>query len=99
MLPCFEPVRQTTVNIVGHTEEVRDAFALNAIAGAVMGASLKTTEAGIPPIAKLKAGAFTAFKLTPTSLYMAVYSHPKRGEYEELFESVESFELQDIGKH
>ncbi|CAN5398499.1 hypothetical protein BH09PAT4_BH09PAT4_00440 [soil metagenome] len=96
MLTCFEATTQTTVNILGHAKETRDAFEVNAIAGAVMGASLKTTKAGIPPISKLKAGAFTAFKITPTSLHMAVYGRSERGGHGDLLQSVESFELQNV---
>lgn len=79
-LTCFDAPSQTTVNIRGNVEEVNSSFELNAIAEAIMAASLKTTDASAPPITKIKAGDFVAFKLTPTSIYMATYDGSNRSE-------------------
>jgi hypothetical protein len=47
---------------------------------------MKTSEAGIPPIVKLSAGDFSAFKLRPVQARMAVYNRPDPGSYDEVFE-------------
>jgi len=93
-LTCFEASTQTTVTVVGKVEEVKESFDINAIAGAIVSASLKTTDDGVPPITKLKAGDFTAFVIRPEQLHMVAYNHAesKKG-YDELFETMESFEL------
>lgn len=93
MLTCFDPATQTTASIIGKATEVQDHFELNAIAGAIMSASLKTTEAGTPPITKLKAGSYAAFTIQPEKLHMVTYNSPGRKGYDELFETVQSFEL------
>lgn len=93
MLTVFEPKTQTTAQINGLAIETTDSYEINAIAGAIQAASLKTSDAGMPPIAKLDAGDYVAFKIKPVQISMAVYSRPDPGDYSELFESIESYEL------
>jgi hypothetical protein len=49
----------------------------------------------LPPILKLQAGSFTTFAVTPASIRMAVYARPDPGDYNQLFESIESFEISE----
>ena len=93
MLTCFDAATQTTASLVGMAREVQEHFELNAIAGAIMSASLKTTEVGVPPITKLKAGSYTAFIIKPEKLHLVVFNRPGKKGYEELFETSKSFEL------
>lgn len=79
-LTAFDAASQTTVNIAGSAKEIGDSFELNAIAEAIMAASLKMTAASVPPITKIKAGDFVAFKVKPTSIYMATYNGSERSE-------------------
>jgi len=87
------PQTQTIAQISGDAVEIRDSYEINVVAGAILGASLKTSEAGVPPITKLEAGRYVAFKLAPVQIRMAVYARPDPGDYSDLFESIESFEL------
>ena len=95
MLTVFDSQAQTTAQISGDAVEIRDSYEINVVAGAILGASLKTSEAGVPPITKLEAGRYVAFKLAPVQIRMAVYARPDPGDYSDLFESIESFELNE----
>lgn len=91
MLTVFEPLTQTTVQVTGVAKEVKNGSAMNGIAARVLGTSLKTSKAGLTPLSKLEAGSFVAFTIEPVQVRMAVYARPKPGEYNELFETIESF--------
>jgi uncharacterized protein YhbP (UPF0306 family) len=93
MLTVFEPHSQTTAQVIGRAVEVTDSSKVNGIAGSVLGASLKTTTSGLLPITKLDAGTYSAFKVEPVQIRMAVYATSEQGDYEGIFESLESFEL------
>lgn len=94
MLSVFEKSSQSVVQVTGKAEEIKDKVELNSIAGKVFGASKRINKTGIMPIAKLEAGSYTGFKIKPQQARMAVYSRPDPGEYEEMFESIESFDLE-----
>lgn len=92
-LTVFEPKSQTTAQVIGEAVEIKDSYDINAIAGAILAASMKTSEGGLPPITKLSAGDFVGFKIVPDQIRMAVFGRPDPGDYSELFETIESFEL------
>lgn len=94
-LTVFEPASQTTAQITGRASEITNNDKINSIASNVLRISLKTSEAGIPPITKLEAGGYNAFKIDPVQITMAVYSKPGSGGYTELFDTIESFKLTD----
>lgn len=94
MLTVFESSTQTTVQIEGVATEITDSVDVNAVAGSVLSACLKTTKSGRVPITSLQAGSYVAFRIKPLLIRMAVYSEPKYGDYAELFDSVESFDLE-----
>lgn len=93
MLTVFEPITQTTAQITGVATELTDPAAIAAVAGEVFEVSLKTSSAGPPPISKLQAGSYVAYMVEPAQIRMATYANPDRGNYTDLFESIESFEL------
>lgn len=93
MLTVFEPITQTTAQITGTATALTEPAAIAAVAGEVLEVSLKTSSAGPPPIAKLQAGSYVAYTITPVQIRMATYGDPGRGNYSDLFESIESFEL------
>lgn len=95
MLTVFEPETQATVQVTGVAEEVQDNYELSGIAGTIMGISMNTSEAGVPPLSKLDAGMYTAFKILPMQIRMAVYARPDSGGYDDIFDSIESFELSE----
>lgn len=93
MLTVFEPETQATVQITGIAEQIKDSYIVNAIAGTILGISLKTSEYGMPPVAKLEAGPYIGYQIVLKQARMAVYARPDPGKHDELFESIESFEL------
>jgi general stress protein 26 len=95
MLTVFEPFTQTTVQLTGTAKEVKNDLVVEEIADKVLVMSLKTSDAEMPPLSKLQAGTYVAFKIKPVQVRMAVYARPDSGNYNELFESVESFGHED----
>lgn len=93
MLIVHEPVSQSVAQVIGKTFEIKDSYEVNRVAQRIFEISLRTSEAGVPPINKLHAGAYTAFLITPLQIRMAVYERPDDGDYGHIFESIESFEL------
>lgn len=93
MLVVFEPSSQTVAQIVGRAELVQENYLVNKIAAAVFMTSIKTSQGGVPPIAKLEAGEYVGFKIKPDQIRMASYVRPDSGSYDKIFESIESFEL------
>jgi general stress protein 26 len=92
MLTVFEPRTQTTVQLTGKAKEITDRYEINVVAETNMQASIKTSTAGMPPILKLKAGQYVAFRIYPEQINMAVYAHADSGDYSQLFETLENFE-------
>jgi hypothetical protein len=93
MLTVYEPGTQTCVQVTGKTTELRGSTEINAIAGAILGASLKTSRAGIPPISKIEAGPYVGFEIEPLQLRMAAYGKQDPGQYEARYEMLEAHEV------
>lgn len=79
MLTVFEAATQATVQITGRAEELLDSYEVNGIAGTILGISMSTSDSGVPPISKLDAGEYTAFRIRPVQVRMAVYARPDSG--------------------
>ena len=94
-LTIFDPKTQAVVQISGQATEITDSYIVNSVAGSVLGVTQRANQPGPTPLSKLDAGFYTAFDITPTQVRMAVYTRPDPGDYDDLFESVESFELID----
>ena len=95
MLTVFEPLTQSTIQFEGTAIEREGQNATNEVATSLFDTPLATSDSGLPPLAKLQAGAFTTFRVIPILIRMAIYARPETGDYNELFESIESFELND----
>lgn len=93
VLVVFDAVSQTVGQVIGKAVEIKDGYDINTVAAAVFMTSLKTSEGGLPPIAKLKAGEYAAFEIVPKQIRMASYARPDSGDYDKIFDSIESFEL------
>lgn len=91
MFTVFSARTQTTAQIEGRAVEIDDRDHLNQLATALFGKA--HAESGLPPIMKLQAGTFTSFQITPAQIRIARYSRPQAGSHHELFESIESFDL------
>ncbi len=93
MLVTYEPLSQTVAQIIGKAKEITEANSINAVANTVFRTSMKMSRGGIVPIPKLEDGDYVAFKIIPVQIRLASYERPDSGEYSDIFESLESFEL------
>jgi hypothetical protein len=96
MLTIYEALTQTTVQLIGKAIEVTDSYEINEIAEINLRASMKTSDRGVPAILKLEAGAYVAFRIHPHQVRKAVYGHSGPGNYTELFETIDSFDLTEF---
>jgi general stress protein 26 len=94
-LTVFNPEIQGTLQVSGKVREITDKRRVNVIAGRIWGDTLQLSEAGVPPIVKLDAGDFAGFDILPYQMRMAVYARPDSGTYNDLFESIESFDWEN----
>ena len=95
MLTVFDAASQTTVQVSGEAYEITGRDDLEKTVKNILVKNRQLQGKGLMPIAKLQAGEFTAFRIRPAQMRMAIYTHAQPGDYGELFESVESFDLRD----
>ncbi len=95
MLVVFEQAGQKVAQITGKAKEIKDSYEINAVAADIFKTSLDTSKSGMPPLVKLEAGAYTAFRITPDQIRMATFANPDSGDYENVFESIECFDLKE----
>lgn len=93
MLTVCQLQSQTTAQIIGTAHEIKDHNVISDITNKILAITLKTSRANLPPTAKLQAGPYAAFRIEPVQIRMAVYADADPGSYNELFESVESFDI------
>lgn len=98
-LVVFDAKSQTVAQVRGKAIEVDNSYDINAVAAAVFMTSIKTSDGGVPPIVKLEAGDYVAFTIKPDQIRMASYARPDSGDYDKIFESIESFELHDDAEY
>lgn len=86
VLVVYDAASQTTVQLTGIATEVKDLLDVNTIFTQTIYASIDTAEQVVPPLGKLlKDGEYAAYRLSPKQVHMAVFSHSKSGEYDDLF--------------
>lgn len=95
MMVVFEPPKQQVAQVIGKAKEVRDSYKINEVASDILRASLDS-DSGMPPVVKLDAGEYTAFRIIPDQIRMSSYSSPESGDYDNVVEAIESFDLKDI---
>lgn len=88
MLVVYEAKSQTTVQIMGVTQEITDEAEAHAAFRKMLESSMETSEAGLPPISKLYAGTYAALRLKPLQIRMAIFARPDPGGYD-MYESIE----------
>jgi general stress protein 26 len=86
VLVVFDEASQTTVQITGPASEISNEHETHKVFRNTLRASLHTSQSGIPPIAKLHAGDFIAYKIKPQEVRMAVYARPDKDGFERIFE-------------
>jgi general stress protein 26 len=88
-LVVYDPESQTTVQIIGSAAEMLKARDREAAFKNMMKSSMHTSETGIPPLFKLEAGMFVAYRLQPSRITAAVFARPDPGSYETLYEELD----------
>lgn len=88
MLVVYEAYSQTTTQISGIAEEVTDKDEATKIYSNTLRASMNTSEAGVPPISKLFAGNYVAYKIKPKQIRYAVFERPDPGSFD-LYETID----------
>ncbi|MDQ5885739.1 MAG: Pyridoxamine 5-phosphate oxidase family protein [Patescibacteria group bacterium] len=89
MFLVYDEKTQTTVQARVKAEDLSGSPEQTEIFRHTIEASMSTSDGGIPPISKLAAGDYTAFRLRPVHISMAVFGRPDAGDYDETFESVD----------
>lgn len=89
MIVIFEEHSQTTVRITGVAEQVKDEKEATKIFRSTLKAAIETSESGVPPVSKIYAGPYIAYRVQPSEIRMAVFIRPERGELEEMYEIIE----------
>lgn len=92
LLTVFDTKMQATAQITGIAKEYPGKHTIQHVADAIY-AKQGELHKGLPPIMKLQANAFTTFTIEPVQIRMALYMNSKPGSYEDMFTSVESFDL------
>ncbi len=95
MLTVFDPLTQATAQVTGVAVECEGDIRIHSVVMGILKGALRTSVSGVPPIAKLEAGEFTVFQIEPVQIRMATYDRLDSGRYEDLFESIESFNLKE----
>ena len=93
MLTVFEPHSQTAVQATGTATGITEHGVITRLAADITRICLDTGGSGLAPIAKLEVGRFAAFEINPVQIRMARYAAHDAGDYNDIFESVESFEV------
>lgn len=88
MLVVYEAESQTTVQVAGSVSKITDVTEANKVLSQVVHASMDTSKTDVPPILKLDEGEYITYRLTPTQVRMASFSHAKSGDYETLFKTI-----------
>lgn len=94
-LTVFNTRKQITTQVYGHAYELTESSDINTVAGAVLAAHLHLSDSGLPPLTQLQAGGYSAFAIKPDQIRMARYGHPTADDCDSIFESIESFELNE----
>lgn len=87
-LAVYEAVSQITVQLSGPVEEVSDVDELEHIVGEVVEIAASSSEGHRPPISKLDAGKYVAYRLRPSSVRMAEFVRAEYPPVDEIFEVV-----------
>lgn len=74
MLVAFEAKTQTNVQISGSAYEEKDGPSLQNIFKEILEVTRNTSNAEVPPISKLFAGAYVVYKIKPAQINYSVYN-------------------------
>lgn len=87
-LAVYEAASQTIVQITGEANDITDSEEAQDVFKATIESSMRTSLAGVPPVSKLQAGYYVAYRMKPKQIRMAVFSRP-RTESDELYKTID----------
>lgn len=87
-LVVYEAETQTTVQVKGAARKIEDPHDMNEVFIKVLNASLDASDTAVTPISQLREGNYITYRLKPKQIRMAVFSHPRIGQYEEIFKTI-----------
>jgi general stress protein 26 len=96
MLVVFDAEQQATLQLSGRAQEIDDTLKATEILHETMDDSLETSGRTIPPVAKLEAGDFVAYKIVPTDIKMAVFNSAEFRSYDEQFITLTAEDLKNL---
>lgn len=82
MLIAYEAFSQTTVQILGTAKEITNLHEAGEAFKNTLKSSLKTSGIGIPPISKMYAGDYVAYRIIPEQINMTVFSRANPSNYQ-----------------
>ncbi len=87
-IAVFDAENQATLQASGPVEPINDIVKFMRLFAQILDISADTSDSDRPPVSKLFAGDYFMYKLTPTSLRLAEYMKPDKGDITNLFEIV-----------
>lgn len=84
-LAIYDEKDQTSVQVIGHAEVVKDHDKLQEALNKSFAYSAAISHRELPPLEKLLAGEYVAFRILPQVIKMAVFARPETGN-DELYE-------------
>lgn len=88
MLIAFDTESQTTAQITGVAEDISETSTGQETFTKMLVAAEATSESGVPPISKLIAGQYTAWRIRPKQIRMAIFARPDPGGYD-IYETID----------
>jgi hypothetical protein len=88
MLVVYEAESQTTVQVMGSVSKITDVIEADEVFSQVVYASVDTSHTDIAPILKLDEGEYVTYRLKPTQVRMATFSHAASGDYNTIFKTI-----------
>lgn len=77
VLVVFEATTQTNVQVIGEAEDISDEAESHKVFSKILEITRATSQAEVPPMSKLFAGHYVAYKITPKQIRYSNYQlHP-----------------------
>jgi hypothetical protein len=89
MLVVFDEALQTTAQVTGVVVEIVNSVEVQQVFRDTLRTSLHSGRSAIPPIVKLHAGEFVAYRLKPVKVRLSAYAHPDIRGPGKMFETLD----------
>lgn len=85
----YDEETQTTAHVKGEVAIIEDENEANEVFRVTLRSSIYTSGKAVPPISKLSAGDYIAYRIVPSEISMAVFTRNDIGDYQRLFEAAD----------